>query len=385
MNSKLIALAMLSLLLWGCASTHQQQTQSQTSAEPKVSSQPKKNPLAAFCEQLPVTFNKKNKDEIKALFDTAILVRNTMINSKFSGSSRTVVEAGLRVGVGALLDEMASNIVSYNQWYSIATESDGRCVVNSDFSEQNGVSIIEFRLANMKSGVKVTDWHDHVTNRRLTSTLRKGLMRFQNGSNEFVANPLVLENYRSFNTYMKNHYYKSAWDTYKEAPAESPFRESMILNLAMTEIGDANQYKKIMSEYESTTNWEDRGLIFYDYYITLGRYDDALKLVDMTEQSIAPDAVFSLMRATVNSYAGRKAEVVKNIYTAINQGIGFEENYWMALQFFVEEDLAADAILVLDILRETFGYSFTRDSFDGIEEYRSLVKTQEFKTWAANL
>lgn len=376
---------MLLAAVSGCGTQPVKKQTSGVAMEEQQAPQVETDPYVLFCSELVEQFNNKNTDGIKALFDRDILVRNALAGTKLQPATRNALSIGLKIGMSTKLEELVQGVTVNEYWYSIDTQKRNRCVVHSELSTDYGMSIIEFKLAKRNDLVVVADWYDYVSNQRMTVSVREALFALVKEQGTFLPNEEALKNLREFKKSLAAGDVESALSTYQSIGRDSPLKKILILLLAIEAANYGEHYMTIMAEYDAMTSAEEKGLLLVDYYVLNGEPQKAIDVVDSIEKKIVKDAVFSLLRASVYQADKQNDRYIHHIYEAISTGITYEDIYWSLLDFFIQEDMHSDSILVLNILMETFGYSFAKSSFENLPEYERFIASSEFSEWAKAL
>lgn len=341
------------------------------------------DPLQQHCQFILDSINTGDTKEIAKLFDVNILARNTSVTMNIPAEYRNEFTKGLKAGLANYIKTTSQNLSSFAYWYDIEHEDSKRCIIHSDFSETRGLSILEFKLGQYRNKVVISDILDFSTKSWVSNLLRENLTALFSFDTSGPDTRKVT-NMAQLRLAVNQRDIERAWQHYQYLSSDKVISKNALFVMAES-ASDEKDLELILIELSKLIEEDDRGLIFFDYYVMHQEYDKALALVNQFEKSTNEDAVFSLLRAGVYREQKNIPQFASEMNSAIDRGMGLEDIYWMSLIFFCDRAEFKDAILVLEILQETFGYSFTSDAFNGIPEYKGLIASSEFKTWARKL
>ncbi len=122
-------------------------------------------------------------------------------------------------------------------------------------------------------------------------------------------------------------------------------------------------------------------LMLVDYYLETKEYAKAHQDIDRAAALLGADAGLDSLHAGISL----SAEDYKRSIAYARDGIGREPsylgNYWILLDALVYTENYADAIMVLGIIEDGFGYEFDAQELAKVEGYEMFAKSSHFKGW----
>lgn len=384
--TKCLTATVVAMLLAGCsapASKPNVGSHEAESTEPTVSAaQVQATEYEVFCSNLLERFNARDFSAFPESLDSKTLARNVLLGVDYPAETKQYMASVFETTFSSKAKNQEQRFSIAESFYPIRTESDRRCVVHSNLSD-SGLMLIEFKLTNNSGEVKIVDWYDHVFASLASTAARRsmlGAMSIPSAARtpEEATEPLALmKEFRE----VRGTDARKMWDVYQKFPKQLQ-NDPMYLHqmLELVTVGH-DLYRPVMEKYLALVPPNDLGLIAYDYFLSEGDLESAIKLIDNIEAGIADDSVFDLLRALAYRMHGEKQSFLSSILHAINHSVVYEDAYWSILDFLVEEKHYGDAIICLDIFEQTFGYVLNREVLSGFPDYDGLLASGEFRQW----
>ena len=136
--------------------------------------------------------------------------------------------------------------------------------------------------------------------------------------------------------------------------------------------------KKMVPVYTKNDNY---ALMLVDYYLFTKDYAKAHKAVDAVARQIGDDAALDSLHGGIALAEKDYKRAIRFSRDGIRKEADYEDNYWVLLDALVFSRSYNDAVLVLNILEEGFGYSFDTDKLAQLEGYEAFARSEAFRGW----
>ena len=103
--------------------------------------------------------------------------------------------------------------------------------------------------------------------------------------------------------------------------------------------------------------------------------------MDAVAGLIGGDAALDSLHAGIGLAAEDYPSAIAYARNGIRKEADYEDNYWVLLDALVFSRNFDDAVLVLNILEEGFGYSFDTDKLAALEGYERFARSEAFRGW----
>ncbi len=122
-------------------------------------------------------------------------------------------------------------------------------------------------------------------------------------------------------------------------------------------------------------------LLLVDYYIETEQYEKAHHAVDKAVGLLGADAGMDHLHAGIALTAGDYKQSIAYARDGIEREAAYLGNYWTLLDALVFTKNYADAVMVLDIIEDGFGYEFDPKLLAEVEGYELFARSSQFKGW----
>jgi tetratricopeptide (TPR) repeat protein len=122
-------------------------------------------------------------------------------------------------------------------------------------------------------------------------------------------------------------------------------------------------------------------LLLVDYYIETEDYQKAHHAVDKAVTLLGADAGLDSLHAGISLTAGDYKQTIAYARDGIERERSYLGNYWTLLDALVYTKNYADAVMVLDIIEDGFGYEFDAQLLAEVEGYEMFTRSSQFKGW----
>lgn len=122
-------------------------------------------------------------------------------------------------------------------------------------------------------------------------------------------------------------------------------------------------------------------LMLADYYQTNKQYEKAHQAINTAATQLGADAGIDSLHAGVSLSAGDYKRTIAYARDGISKEPAYINNYWILMDALVFSKNYADAIMVLGIIEDGFGYEFDAQELAEVEGYETFAKSAQFKDW----
>ncbi|WNO08899.1 hypothetical protein [Teredinibacter sp. KSP-S5-2] len=334
------------------------------------------SPYLTFCDSLANSLSNNETSIISKNLNNRIIIRNSLLGIDIPQEYKSEYSSAFKSKIPEIALELENSIKGMGYWYTLTAQNEKNCYMHSSLTER-GLYIIGFRLSNTNNTVEIIDWEDYSSSIKASDSIRsviKDVTHYEKTYGE-------VSKFNSFSTAINQNNPATAWRIIKSMPEE--IRNNRTYTYRILTLINENHpiYQEVMKTYEKLVSKEDRGLIFYDYYLSKNDLNGALNVVSNIERKTSNDALFELMRASAYLNTGNKKQFLSKMAETIDEGETYEDAYLMLMDFFINEKLYKEATMSMDILEKAHGYEFTRDIFLGQAEYEDFAKSETFNSW----
>ncbi len=392
---RLLIIGIVVLMQGGCA-TNQTVATDTASEVPEGSSEALSTPLSEeerACKGLAKDLTDKNNSALYERLDAEYIASRAL--DKLSATKvRPELEMNLRSSITAMLKGMIMFRSDDVRWDALGWEVDGErltCTVRTNLNP-GGVSYVEFDLRKNRGQFLIGDWFDMLQQIRVSdlidelfsdiyevSTLSTSLAYRQSRNI-----PDDQRRYFNFLGSLKSMDSKQILDGFDQLPRRfknKPLYIMIGMRVATRMNDDSLRYiflRELEQRFGASGNYD---LALMDLYLEDENYDKVVQGVAAFKRKIGADPVLELLLAEVERMRGSKEAFYKHCLQAIDDDPNYIDTYWILLDQFVSDRRYADAVQVLNVLANTFGYEFKRKAFDLDEKYSDFVKSDAFKVW----
>ena len=118
-----------------------------------------------------------------------------------------------------------------------------------------------------------------------------------------------------------------------------------------------------------------------DYHLYQQRYDEAIKSIAAIEKRVGRDAFVILLYANVNLLRENFQQSAHLANQAVETEADFEDAYHTLSLSYVKLNQFENAVQVFELLRQNFGYEYSREDFEREENFSDFVKSKAFHEW----
>ncbi|TCK18272.1 hypothetical protein DFR30_1548 [Thiogranum longum] len=141
-------------------------------------------------------------------------------------------------------------------------------------------------------------------------------------------------------------------------------------------------YQTVLADLAPIYRKQDSyALLMFEYHQVNGDYAEAHKSLDKTAVQLGEDAGLDTLHAGLALMTEDYKSAIAYARDGINREPAFIKNYWVLLDALVFTENYADAVLVLNILEEGFGYQFDAEKLAGLEGYEAFGQSAPFNSW----
>ena len=173
---------------------------------------------------------------------------------------------------------------------------------------------------------------------------------------------------------------------YDQLPKE--LRENALLMYSYIEAASeisTEAHQAALSRVEPVYRKSDTyALMLVDYYLENKQYEKAHQVIDTAATQLGADAGLDSLHAGVALGAGDYKRTIAYARDGISREPAYLDNYWMLLDALVFTKNYADAITVLGIIEDGFGYEFDAQQIAEVEGYELFAQSAPFNDWRLN-
>ena len=392
---RLVIIGIVVLMQGGCA-TNQSVTTDTASDGTDVSTEPLPTPLSEeerACKDLAKDLTDKNYLALRERIDTDYIASRAIDNLS-AIKDKPELELKLRSSIRSMLEGMIMFRSDDVRWGALSWEGEGdrlTCTVRTHLN-QGGVSYVEFDLRKARGKFLIDDWVDLLQQIRvsdLIDELLSDIYEVSTLSTSFVYRqtrkiPDDQRRYFNYLASLKSMDSNQIVDGFDQLPRRfknKPLYIMIGVRVATRMNDDSLRYiflRELEQRFGAGGNYD---LALMDLYLEDGNYDKIVQAVAAFKRKIGADPVLELLLAEAERRRGIKEAFYKHCLQAIDDDPNYIDTYWILLDQFVSDRRFADAVQVLNVLKNTFGYEFKRKAFDNDEKYNDFVKSDAYKAW----
>jgi tetratricopeptide (TPR) repeat protein len=125
-------------------------------------------------------------------------------------------------------------------------------------------------------------------------------------------------------------------------------------------------------------------LMLLDYYFPSRKYDEAMEaLLRLQSRLGVQDAAMDARLSAASLVLGNTEDALRYADQAVQFEPGLELGWWSALRARTAMNQFDGAVVALDVLEKTFGYTLGPEAFENDPSMADLLLSQEYETWLA--
>jgi len=122
-----------------------------------------------------------------------------------------------------------------------------------------------------------------------------------------------------------------------------------------------------------------------DYYFPSRKYEDAMQaLLRLQSRLGVQDAAMAARLSAASLVLDNKEDAVDYAEQAVQIEPGLELGWWSALRARTAMNQFDGAVVALDVLEKTFGYTLGPEAFENDPSMADLLLSPEYETWLAS-
>jgi tetratricopeptide (TPR) repeat protein len=126
-------------------------------------------------------------------------------------------------------------------------------------------------------------------------------------------------------------------------------------------------------------------LMLLDYYFPSRKYDEAMEaLLRLQSRLGVQDAAMDARLSAASLVLGNTEDALRYADQAVQFEPGLELGWWSALRARTAMNQFDGAVVALDVLEKTFGYTLGPEAFENDPSMADLLLSQEYETWLAS-
>jgi len=313
--------------------------------------------LASFCNDLENTQRSSNYDFIAPHFDVQKFTDNIFTGIDGKTEYFADFKKNMLVSINSVPATLA-DILNNGQWKAIRYKENGntaKCMLRS-YSSSTGILIVELHLYKKNNKIRIFNWHDHVKNILTSEFVREIVLDFKK-IDDVIYSGLVkpdspaIVNFKKlmhFANSASNNDLKASIDEFSALPPiykNNPTYGIRMLNASKNSDNRlyVKAYQIFHDQFKDNKNFD---LIYLDYFILIKKYDEALKVINDSENRVGPDASLSLIKAYLYLKKGDRKKFYAMSLESIDRDIAYEKIYWTLFDEFIKQQQFKDATLV---------------------------------------
>lgn len=271
----------------------------------------------------------------------------------------------------------------------------GRAVVRFDLPHFQ-VNYIEYDLAlGKKDRLAVLDWTDYYWGHIYSDRIGLEMVQVQPNKNA-VRKLIDYPSVRETQVFQVVEVLKAArdmdFDRYFEIVDgldENLKRQRVVLKVGIdgTRRARKRRHQRRVLELIDEYFPEDPlySIALLDYYFPDKQYENAYNaLLRLQDKLGIDDSIMNARLSSATLVLGQFADSIAFAERSIEQEPGLELAWWAVLRARVAAEQYADAIVALDTLESTFGYTLDPEALGKDPTMGKFARSEEFRTWYAN-
>jgi hypothetical protein len=126
-------------------------------------------------------------------------------------------------------------------------------------------------------------------------------------------------------------------------------------------------------------------LMLLDYYFPSRKYEEAMQaLLRLQSRLGVQDAAMAARLSAASLVIDEKEDAVDYAEQAVQIEPGLELGWWSALRARTAMNQFDGAVVALDVLEKTFGYTLGPEAFENDPSMADLLLSPEYETWLAS-
>ena len=122
-----------------------------------------------------------------------------------------------------------------------------------------------------------------------------------------------------------------------------------------------------------------------DYYFPSRKYEEAMQaLLSLQSRLGVQDAAMDARLSAASLVLGNTEDALSYADRAVQVEPGLELGWWSALRARTAVNRFDGAVVALDVLEKTFGYTLGPEAFESDPSMADLLLSEEYETWLAS-
>ncbi len=304
---------------------------------------------------------------------------------------------GLRQGLGGLaarMQESAPNGIVARYAGLFDRHGRSQALVRLDLGE-HGLNYFELKLARGMDGrVRVYDWYDYAQGTDFSTMVAQlaGLMVRDRASLERAAEVSALSKKEAdqlirFIEDLRTDRYASALATFETMPESLRRSRALLIQRvkAASRVKEEGAYQQALADLARHHGDDPRlALMLADHFFYTGERTRLFESLGRLSRFLGrEDAGLVYMDSVYRLLLGDPARAEVAARRAMALEPAYESPYWILVQSLLTQQKYA---MVTDTLREMgarFGYTFSRENFEGRREFAEYLESPSFRAWLA--
>jgi len=381
MRPVLWSLILLTTLLAGCASQPTSNTRSDSTSRFDL------NSFEGFSQALEQSMIAKDTSLFLDSLDSQQFAKRSLGSLKLKGIKDSSLKKYAR-SMNKLLQSRFKNAFSAVKSASFVrlvpksgNKPDEAVALMRIEPKDGGISYWEVYLRRSKGGVTVIDWLNYSIGELASTAIADFTLNL--GSAVKESDSADAKSIKAFLATAASRDPQKSLEAYEQLP--TGFKHGALVTYSHIQTANkvsADAYQTALSELESRHKNDDTyALLLVDFYLIIKDYDKAHQALSTMASLVGEDAGLDSLHAGIAVQSKEYIRALAYARDGINRERTYENNYWVSLDALVFSENYADAVLVLDILGEGFGYTFNSNKMATLEEYKAFTQSAPYKDW----
>lgn len=353
----------------------------------------RENNIRNSAQGLAEAINNRDNQAVQKFIDFDAIA--DVASAKVGGSTRQQRELKsgfMMAGPEALADAILTNLIGTSSptWFLrlITEDEETRPVLRIDFENggheymvlsmnEQGTQLIDIIFAT--SGAKYTEQLADAA--RLMIKPSKSMLKSLFGGTE-VDEGLV-DIFQKIGVLRQEQKFAQAYDLLKTASTSAQTSKTgALLGVMLSQHVSDKAYDtelRLLAKHHG--NDPDLQFMLVDYYTITEQYNRAVNALNVVEKRLGQDGALFNLKASLRLAQQNYDESLELIKQAIDIENDFEDSYWTLVTIYIEQQNYSAVSASLNLIVDTFDYSFERANFESIDFYADFVKSNEFDTW----
>lgn len=353
------------------------------------------NPYQHVAEQFANALNTRDIDAVIAQMDLQRFAR-TISKQVFEASD----EKNRQSFENGVMKSMRTTTLQ--SWFHALDQSDGRAdflrvikvgaqrrsVVRLDFGD-NGVNYLEL-LIDPRQG-KIVDVLPHSSGQLLTDSVVAVAVLAMPDSGNLITRVLgvrqpdkaVLGILKQVSNANRQGQFGEAYKALLKLPVDlqkTRVISVLRLNLA-TSMGEPIYSRELDKLAADFGHEPELALMLIDYHLNQQQYDKGLEAIATMEARIGPDALLSVLKATLAMQQQAHAKAADFAREAVQLEPARQDSHWLLLTNLLRGEQYEAAAEQLDAIAERFQLAYSPDELEDNAEYHGFVQSPAFQAW----